>query len=152
VTAKALAHLQEELADYVPAERILTLQTELTTFRDHNSGTVVAPASLTDKRFVAFSGLGNPTSFGALLRKAGMELTAELDFADHYRYTEQDVAALLKRIEGQDATHLITTAKDAVKLPGESFPPNACLVAEIQLVFGDGADIFESKIREVAGC
>ncbi|MFH2055106.1 MAG: tetraacyldisaccharide 4'-kinase [bacterium] len=152
VTDAALDSLEHELSEYCGADTILWLRTELTGLRDLSTGTAIARNSLLDKTFIAFSGLGNPTSFAALLRDSGLQLESELDYGDHYRYTETDVNHLLKLIADRESVHLVTTAKDAVKLPRERFQPNACLIAEIQLVFDSGAAIFESKIREVAAC
>jgi len=44
---------------------------------------------------------------------------------------------------------LITTEKDAVKLPVKRFKPQTCLVAEISFAFDSREDIFFNKIGEV---
>jgi tetraacyldisaccharide 4'-kinase len=152
VTADSLTALEAELTSYLPAERIFKLQTELNGFRDLVTGTMVASDSLRSGRFVAFSGLGNPESFHTLLRRTGLELIQELDYGDHYRYRDEDIDHLLKLVATEADLHLITTEKDAVKLPHDRFRPNACLVAEIDLVFREREDIFLGKLREVIGC
>ncbi|WP_051670103.1 tetraacyldisaccharide 4'-kinase [Bryobacter aggregatus] len=64
-------------------------------------------------RRIAFCGIGNPAGFRQSLDRAGMREVELIVFADHHRYSEADLAELQKKGEVW-----ITTAKDAVKLPG----------------------------------
>lgn len=73
-------------------------------------------ASLREKRWLAFAGIGRPDKFYALLREAGATLVATRDFADHHPYSAAELAQLMAQAAQLDA-QLITTAKDAVKIP-----------------------------------
>jgi len=61
----------------------------------------------------AFCGLGNPGSFWATLRAAGIEPAFRRAFPDHHKYTLEELNALSKGVDG-----LLTTEKDAANLPG----------------------------------
>jgi tetraacyldisaccharide 4'-kinase len=87
--------------------------------------------ALRGKRLVAFAGLGNPDKFFAMLRHYGLNVVEEVPFADHYEYGVRDVTDLNELAQRLNAT-LVTTAKDAAKLP-QGF-------AEVVTVSARGAD------------
>ncbi|GBR49510.1 tetraacyldisaccharide 4'-kinase [Neokomagataea thailandica] len=67
-------------------------------------------------RVIAFAGIGRPEKFFTMLREAGIEPVRTLSFPDHHNYTPRDIQRLdALRLEAN--TTLVTTAKDAVKLP-----------------------------------
>jgi tetraacyldisaccharide 4'-kinase len=67
------------------------------------------------KKVLAFSGLGDNSSFFKLLREIGANVVRTIEFPDHYRYHRED----LRRLESlQDVEMVITTEKDAVKIDG----------------------------------
>ncbi len=68
------------------------------------------------ERVAAFAGIGRPAKFYDTLRALGANLVATRDFPDHYRYKPEDIMAMVDHARGRDAV-LITTAKDAVRLP-----------------------------------
>jgi tetraacyldisaccharide 4'-kinase len=72
--------------------------------------------NLAGHRVLAFAGIGRPEKFFATCRDAGAELAATRAFADHHRYTEAELRALLDHAASLGAT-LLTTEKDAVRLP-----------------------------------
>ena len=70
-------------------------------------------------RVVAFAGIGLPQKFFAFLKHIGCEVIETQSFADHHAYTSDEIAALQKKAKATGA-RLITTEKDAVRLPAES--------------------------------
>jgi tetraacyldisaccharide 4'-kinase len=71
-------------------------------------------ADLRGRRVVAFAGIALPNKFFAMLKAAGVELADAVPFPDHHPYSEADVARLIASGEG---SILVTTPKDAVRLP-----------------------------------
>ena len=67
------------------------------------------------ERPIAFCGLGNPASFRQSLDALGLRDVELMTFPDHHEYTARDLADLRKR-----GDLWITTAKDAVKMPGDA--------------------------------
>ena len=87
---------------------------------------------------VAFAGIGRPEKFFATLRGLGARLVAAEGFPDHHVYDERVLTRLLRLARGQDAM-LVTTEKDAVRLP----PPFRAevMVVQVELVPEDWAPL-----------
>jgi tetraacyldisaccharide 4'-kinase len=75
-----------------------------------------AGLELPARRLLAFAGIGRPAKFFATLERLGGELTATAEFADHHPFTAAELQTLERRAVQQRAA-LITTEKDAVRLP-----------------------------------
>ncbi len=99
----------------------------------------IPPDFPSDKQFLAFAGIGRPEKFYALCRKAGLQIKETRDFADHHPFTEDETAALLSRASSQNL-RLITTAKDAVRLPPALRPQ--ILILPVVAAFDDEKAIY----------
>ncbi|MFZ2490913.1 MAG: tetraacyldisaccharide 4'-kinase, partial [Thermoanaerobaculia bacterium] len=75
---------------------------------------LTVPDELRGRPVFAFSGLADNEQFFASLREAGLDLVGTRGFGDHHRYTSADLEQL-RREAG--VAPLVTTEKDAVKLP-----------------------------------
>jgi len=67
------------------------------------------------KRYLIFSGIGNPDSFKKTLLKNKFNIIKELKFPDHYYYNQKDIDNIKSLAQDLDAT-ILTTEKDYVKL------------------------------------
>lgn len=73
-------------------------------------------AALAGERVLAFAGIARPGKFFASLEETGADVVARLAFPDHHRFTAAD----WRRVQAEAARRgaaLVTTAKDAVRLP-----------------------------------
>ncbi|WP_198027194.1 tetraacyldisaccharide 4'-kinase [Candidatus Paracaedibacter symbiosus] len=66
--------------------------------------------------YLAFAGIGRPQKFFESLTKNGFYLQETHSFPDHHVYCEKEINQLLNQAHQQQLT-LITTTKDAVKIP-----------------------------------
>jgi tetraacyldisaccharide 4'-kinase len=73
---------------------------------------------LNGQRVVAFAGIGEPKKFFATVEDCGATITARFEYADHYAYSEDDLADLRETAARQDAM-LLTTEKDLLRLEPE---------------------------------
>jgi tetraacyldisaccharide 4'-kinase len=64
----------------------------------------------------AFCGIARPQQFFSGLESAGLQFAARTAFPDHHRYTNADVERLLAGAHTTDATAILTTQKDFVRL------------------------------------
>lgn len=69
------------------------------------------------RRAVAFAGIARPHRFFDALRELGFDVVRELAFRDHHWFTSSDVEAIRRAAAGAGANAVITTEKDAVRLP-----------------------------------
>jgi tetraacyldisaccharide 4'-kinase len=88
------------------------------------TGDVLPVDMLAGRTVVAFSGIGHPASFRALLERLGCGLRGEVVFADHHAYRPEDLTAVRERARQSGADLIVTTEKDAAKVaplvePGE---------------------------------
>lgn len=97
---------------------------------------------------VALSGIGNPQSFEALLVALGAK-PHPLRLPDHHHYTPADIARVEALARSVDATAIVTTEKDAVKLEGFSFSL-PCWVLTICLRFLAGEEALRQRVMAVA--
>ncbi|CAO4149715.1 tetraacyldisaccharide 4'-kinase [Methylorubrum aminovorans] len=71
------------------------------------------------RRVVAFAGIGRPQKFFETLRGLGAEIVAERAFPDHHPFRAGDLAKL-SALAAQAGAGLVTTEKDAVRLPAQT--------------------------------
>ena len=63
------------------------------------------------------SGIAAPGGFEKELEKRGANTTRVFRFADHHRYTQQEIIDIINKSEKLKADAIITTEKDAVRFP-----------------------------------
>ncbi|WP_408734791.1 tetraacyldisaccharide 4'-kinase [Gluconobacter morbifer] len=92
--------------------------------------------SLQGKRVVAFAGIGRPEKFFDMLKEAGVNPIRCLPFPDHHVYSATDIQRL-EVLSREAGTILVTTAKDAVKLPS-AFAATVRVIS-VELLWDDPA-------------
>jgi tetraacyldisaccharide 4'-kinase len=106
-------------------------------------------AWLRGRRVFAFSGIATPESFEKFLRDLGALIVGRERFLDHYRYQAHDLDQLQLLAKRGGAECLMTTEKDAVRLPhavpGDWLPIHY-LRLEIEILRG-AADFDEAVSR-----
>jgi tetraacyldisaccharide 4'-kinase len=65
---------------------------------------------------VAFAGLARPDKFFATLEGAGADLAETMPYPDHHQFTGEDLD-WLSRLAAERSAQLVTTEKDAARLP-----------------------------------
>jgi len=95
--------------------------------------------------FFAFCGIGNPEAFVRDLQRWGAAPAGQMFFADHHRYTLEDVRAIDQAARGVGAKGLLTTEKDFCNLTGVALPALPVYVSVIDLKV-DGEIAFLSAI------
>ena len=78
-----------------------------------------ANGSLVDikgKKALAFCGIGNPDSFDKSLAQSGCNSGELIRFRDHHAYDRLDIDHIINRARAVDASVVITTMKDIVKV------------------------------------
>lgn len=93
---------------------------------------------LQDLYIASLCGIAAPESFESGLRGLGAKIELSRHFADHHRYSEKELRTFLQRCVKRDVHAIITTEKDAVRLPKiDPLPvPIYYLRVEIEILTG----------------
>lgn len=88
--------------------------------------------------YVAFCGLGRPEKFRKTILKKGLNLVHWETYPDHHDYTRADLE-YLDNLAAEKNAHLLTTEKDAQRLPADfhwrSGPPH---IMPVEMIWDDG--------------
>ncbi len=92
-------------------------------------------------RIGALSGIAVPESFENALRLLDAEIELTKSYTDHHRYTAREIETFLRRCARRDLDAVITTEKDAVRIPRILDPevPLYYLRVEIEILAGQSA-------------
>ena len=115
--------------------------------------TNVALETIRSKKVVAVSAIGNPSSFEQTILDIGVAEVSGIRYADHHDYTMAEMQEIMQRAVDEKAYALITTEKDAVKIPAEfihSDRPLPLYVLSISVHFTEGYEELMTLIQEVA--
>jgi tetraacyldisaccharide 4'-kinase len=134
--------LEDTIAKIHPGAKVFRSSMKLSGMVDARSGEAVPGEQIRAEKAAAFCAIGNPRAFFADVRRWGFNLVAEDAFPDHHVYTEQELRRLVARARKDGAAALLTTEKDAIKLPRDWRPelPILACVIEAQIL---GTEEFE---------
>lgn len=117
VTRQKLQEIRCRLRAIVGDKLQLFSRHVATHFIMHKSGKKCDKQTFANKKALIFCGIGNPESFRYLVESLQVKVLELIAFDDHYHYRNEDIKKLIERAEQQQVEIIITTAKDAVKLP-----------------------------------
>ncbi len=72
---------------------------------------------LKGRRVVAMSGIAMPVGFEEELSRRGADVVDTHRFADHHRYSQQEIINIINAAKRESVEAIITTEKDAVRFP-----------------------------------
>ena len=72
-----------------------------------------------NKKYLVFSGIGNPNTFENTLIKNNLKIAKHLKFPDHHKYNQRDIDEIRFKAKNLN-TKILTTEKDFVKLNGNN--------------------------------
>jgi len=106
-------------------------------------------AFLRDAKVVALSGIAAPDGFEKSLESFGATIVERFRFADHHRYTQQELINIINAASKAGAQAIITTEKDAVRLPRLSRCDTPILFLRVDIEILSGADNFQQWIERI---
>ena len=65
--------------------------------------------------YIVFSGIGNHETFLSMLKENELNIVKDIEFSDHYKYTNYDIDKILK-LSSEMKCSIITTEKDYLRL------------------------------------
>jgi tetraacyldisaccharide 4'-kinase len=130
---------EAEVRRHAPAAPIARASYAADGVEETRTGRVVPAEALRGRPVLAFAGIALPERFAATLADLGIVPREFVPFPDHYPYRAADLAALEARARAVGAEALLTTEKDAVRLPAEGTLPIWALRVRLRLEDHDGA-------------
>ena len=104
---------------------------------------------LQGRRVASFSGIAQPESFEASLVDLGAELVYAKRFADHHRYTQQEILNAINRGKKRQAECIVTTQKDAVRFPKLDRRDLPIYFMRVEIRILSGAKDFHDCVRQI---
>jgi tetraacyldisaccharide 4'-kinase len=104
---------------------------------------------LKGRKVAALSGIAQPESFENSLITLGAELVYSKRFADHHRFTQQEVLNALNRAKKRQAAAIITTQKDAVRFPKIDRRDLPFYFMRVEIKIVTGAKDFNDCVRQI---
>jgi tetraacyldisaccharide 4'-kinase len=104
---------------------------------------------LAGKKVASLSGIAQPESFEQSLIKLGSELVYAKRFADHHRFTQQEILNAINRSKKRQAEIILTTQKDAVRFPKLDRRDLPIFFMRVEIKIVSGANDFQDCVRKI---
>ena len=104
---------------------------------------------LKGRRVAALSAIARPESFEGFLKQLGSELVLTDHYADHHRYTQQELIDFVNQAKEAGAEMIVTTEKDAVRMPRLDRCDVPIYYLRIQIDILSGRESFDQCISRI---
>jgi tetraacyldisaccharide 4'-kinase len=104
---------------------------------------------LKGRKVASLSGIAQPESFEESLIKFGAELVYSKRFADHHRFSQQEILNLINRSKKRRAEVIITTQKDAVRFPKLDRRDLPIYFMRVEIKIISGASNFQDCVKQI---
>src|SRR5215470_969829 len=104
---------------------------------------------LKGRKVASLSGIAQPESFEESLVELHAELVYAKRFADHHRFTQQEILNTINRSKKRQADTIITTQKDAVRFPKIDRRDLPIYFMRVEIKILSGANDFQDCVRKI---
>ena len=104
---------------------------------------------LKGRKVASLSGIAQPESFEQSLVQLGAELVYSKRFADHHRFSQQEMLNVINRSKKRQAEAIITTQKDAVRFPKLDRRDLPIYFMRVEIKILSGANDFQDCVRKI---
>ena len=143
------ARLRARIAKHNPTAGIIECIHHPLYFEDAFTGERQGLDFLKDRKIASLSGIAQPESFEQSLIKLGAELVYAKRFADHHRFSQQEILNAVNRGKKRQATAIITTQKDAVRFPKMDRRDLPIYFMRVEIKILSGAKDFHDCVRQI---
>lgn len=143
------ARLRARLAKHNPTARIIECVHHPLYFEDVFTGEHHGLGLIQGLKVAALSGIAQPESFEESLVRLGAELVYAKRFADHHRFSQQEILNAINRGKKRQADAIITTQKDAVRFPKIDRRDLPMYFMRVEIKILAGAKDFHDCVRQI---
>ncbi len=104
---------------------------------------------LSGMKVVALSGIASPKSFENSLEKLGAVILKRMRFADHHRFSQQEIIDIVNQAQEIGADAVVTTEKDAVRMSRIDRCAVPVYFVRIEVKFLNGIEEFQRCISHI---
>ncbi len=101
------------------------------------------------KKVASLSGIAQPESFDQSLVKMGADMVYAKHFADHHRFTQQEILNVINRAKKRQADIIVTTQKDAVRFPKIDRRDLPMYFMRVEIRILSGAKDFQDCVHQI---
>ena len=141
--------LRRRLAEFNPDAGIIECVHHPLYLEDVFTGERLKLDFLKGRKVASLSGIAQPESFEQSLVRLGSELVYSKRFADHHRFTQQEVLNAINRSKKRQAETIVTTQKDAVRFPKIDRRDLPVYFMRVEIKILRGADDFQDCVRKI---
>jgi tetraacyldisaccharide 4'-kinase len=143
------ARLRERISRHNPTAGIIECVHHPLYFEDVFTGERRDFDLVKGRKIASLSGIAQPESFERSLVQLGAELVYSKRFADHHRFTQQEVLNAVNRSKKRQAVAIITTQKDAVRFPKIDRRDLPIYFMRVEIKILKGAKDFQDCVRQI---
>ena len=152
ITTAERTAIEQRLAVICPGIPMTVANVEPSGWGGHDSATAMDLADLSDKTVQPVCAIGNPETFVRSLLPLASAVRYPIAFPDHHRYTEVEVAEIIRAAAWRDVDVVVTTGKDWGKLaprwPADARP---LLRLDVAMHLPDAEAVFAAVIKPRLG-
>jgi tetraacyldisaccharide 4'-kinase len=141
--------LRQRISRYNPDAGIIECIHAPLYFEDVFTGEQKGLDFLQGRRVASLSGIAQPESFEQSLVKLCRELVYSKRFADHHRFTQQEMLNAINRSKKRQAEIIVTTQKDAVRFPKLDRRDLPIYFMRVEIKILHGAKDFDDCVRRI---
>jgi tetraacyldisaccharide 4'-kinase len=143
------AGLRAQIAEHNPQAGIIECVHHPLYFEDVFTGERHPLAVIQGRKVAALSGIAQPRSFEQSLVRLGATLVYARPFADHHRFSQQQVLNVINRSKKKQAEFILTTQKDAVRFPKIDRRDLPIYFMRVEIKIISGASDFQDCVRKI---
>lgn len=143
------AELRRRIAQVNPGAGIIECIHHPLYLEDVFTGRRVGIEFLKDRKIASLSGIAQPESFEESLVNLGAELVYAKRFADHHRFSQQEILNVINRSKKRQADTIVTTQKDAVRFPKIDRRDLPIYFMRVEIKILSGANDFQDCVRKI---
>lgn len=143
------AKLRESIARLNPEASLIECIHSPLYFEDVFTGERHGLDLVRGRKVASLSGIAQPESFERSLGSVGAELVYSKRFADHHRFSQQEVINVINRSKKRQAHAIITTQKDAVRFPKLDRRDLPIFFMRVEIRIVRGATGFQDCVRQI---
>lgn len=141
--------LRNEIHRLNPIARIIECVHHPLYFEDCFTGERVDLDFIHGKKIAAFSGIAQPESFENSLIQLGGTLVYTKRYADHHRFSQQEILNVINRSKIRQADIILTTQKDAVRIARLDRRDLPIFFMRVEIKIIAGANNFDDCVRKI---